>query len=72
MEERVIGYFYLVVVDAGRAGVQADWIRVADEVHLVSTQRQLQAELRRHDAAPAVCGIARDPDLQRLPPRSVG
>ena len=52
-----------MVVDARRAGVEADRIGVGDEVDLVAARGQFQAELGGDDAAAAVRGIAGDADL---------
>src|SRR6266545_4670661 len=50
-------------MDARNAGVEADGVRVADEVDLVPAIRQLQAQLGGHDAATAIRWIAGDSDL---------
>ncbi len=63
LEQRVTGNLHLVILDARRARVQANRIRVGDEVHFVAAVGQLNAQFGGDDAAAAVGRIARDPDL---------
>src|SRR5581483_2230711 len=62
LEERISGYFYLVVEDAGRIGIETDGIGIADEMHLVPPQRELQTQLRSDDPAAPIGGIAGNAD----------
>ncbi len=62
-EERISGDLHLVVADARNARIQADRIGVGDEVHLVAAICQFHAQLRSHDAASAVGGIAGNADV---------
>jgi hypothetical protein len=43
---------------------QSDRLRVRDEVDLVPPLREFQTEFSGDYTAPAICGIARNPDLQ--------
>ena len=63
LEERVVGDFDLVIVDARGIGIEADRIGVGDEVDLVAAGGQFQAEFGGDDAAAAVGGIAGDADV---------
>ncbi len=62
LEQRIVGNFHFVIVDAGSAGVQPDGIGVGDEMDVVAAVGQLQAKLGGDDAAAAVGGIAGDSD----------
>ena len=45
------------------AAIEAEWLRVSDEVHLVTARRKLNAELCGNNAGAAVGGIASNADL---------
>src|SRR5689334_12080833 len=62
MEQGICGDFYFVIVNARGIRIEANGIGIANEVHLVTTMGELETQLSRHNAAAAVCGIARDPD----------
>jgi len=53
-----------VVVDSRQAGVEANGIRVGNEVDVVAAGRELQSEFSCDDATAAVSRVARDPDAQ--------
>ena len=57
LKQRIVGNLDLVIVNARRAGIEADGIRVGDEVDFVPAIGELEAEFRRDDAAAAVGGI---------------
>jgi hypothetical protein len=50
-------------MDARRTGVEANRIRVGDEVNLVPASGEFKAQFRRDDAAAAVGRITRDTDV---------
>ena len=62
LEERIVGNFNLVVVDARNGWVEADRVRVGDEVDFVAASGELEAQLGSDDPATAVGGIAGDAD----------
>ena len=66
LEQRIGGDIHLVVMNSWQAGVEADGVRVRDEVDVVSAGRQLQSELGGDDAAAAVSRVTGDPDPQWL------
>ena len=63
-EQRVIGDLNLVIVDPGRTGIEADRVRVSDEVNLVPAIGEFEAQVRSDDAAAAVSRVAGDADVQ--------
>ncbi len=65
LEERVVGDGDLVVADVGFAAVEAEGLRVGDEVDLVAARGELDAELGGDNAGTAVGGIAGDADLHK-------
>ena len=67
LEQRIVGNFHFVVVDARNAGIEPDRIRVGDEVNLVAARREFEAEFGGDDPAAAVGGIAGDADSQGSP-----
>ncbi len=62
LEKWIVRDLYLVVVNAGSIRIQADGVRITDEVHFMAAMRQLHAQFRRDNAAAAIGGIARDAD----------
>ena len=62
MEERIVGDFHFVIVNARRPGIEADRVGIADEVNLMPAVGQLEAQFRRDDAAAAVGGVTGNPD----------
>ena len=62
LEQRIAGDLDFVIVDARNAGIEADRIRVGDEMHLVAAIGQLESELGGDDPAAAVGRITCDPD----------
>ncbi len=66
LEQRIVGNFHFVIVDARSPRIQADRIRVGDEVDFVPALGQLQAQFGGHDAAAAVGGIAGDSDFHTI------
>ena len=67
LEERIVRDRDLVIVDVVLAAVEAEGLRVGDEVDLVAARGEFDAELGGDDAAAAVGGIAGDADLHRGP-----
>ena len=62
-EERIVGDGDFVIVDVFFAAVEAEGLRVGDEVNFVAAGSELDAELGGDDAGAAVGGIAGDADL---------
>jgi hypothetical protein len=63
LEERVVGDGDFVEVDIGLAASEAERLRVGDEMNIVATSREFDAQLGSDDATAAVGGIAGDTDL---------
>ena len=74
LEQRIVGDFHLVVMDARNVRIEADRVRVGDEVDVVAARGEFEAELGSDDPAAAVGGIAGDADshVGRLRGRGVG
>jgi len=66
-EERVVGDGDFVKLDVLLAAAEAEGLRVGDEVDLVASGGELDAELGGDDSAAAVGGIAGDSDLHGEP-----
>ena len=69
LKQRICRNFNFVIMNSREAGIEANGIRVSDEMNLVAARRQFQAELGGDNAAAAVGGITGDADLHygRLP-----
>ncbi len=65
LEQRIVGNFHFVIVDARDAGVEPNRIRIGDEVDFVAAVGKLESEFRRDDAAAAVSGVTRDSNVHR-------
>ena len=52
-----------MIMNPRKAGVQANGVRVGNEVDLVAARRELQSELRGDDAAASIGGVTGDADL---------
>ena len=68
LEERIAGDGNLVVKDAVVAAVEAEGLRIGDEMNLVAEVRELDAELGSNHARAAVGGIAGNPDAHKAFP----
>src|SRR5438552_9139435 len=55
-------------MNVGLLAAKANGLRVRDEMNFVAALRQFQSQLRGHNAAAAVGGIACDPDLHSARP----
>jgi hypothetical protein len=62
VKERVAGDFDFVEMDIGIAVLQADGLRVADEMDVVAARGEFHAKLGGDDAGTAIGGVARDAD----------
>src|SRR5581483_1032920 len=65
VEQRIVRDLDLVKEDV-RLRLQPEWLRVGDEVHLMTALRKFDPQLGGHHPAAAVSGIARDPDLHSV------
>ena len=63
LEQRIVGDFHLVIVNARHIRVEPNGVGVGDEVDFVAARGQFQAQLRGDDAAAAVGGITGDADF---------
>jgi len=63
LEQRVIRYFHFVIEDARGSWIQADRIRVSDEMDVMAAGGQLQAKLGGNDSAASIGRITGDADL---------
>jgi len=63
LEQRIRGDLDFVIMNARRFRVEPDGVGISDEVDLVAAAGQFHSQLRRHDAAAAVRGIAGDADV---------
>src|ERR1700733_1348701 len=66
-EERVVGDGDFVVIDVGFATGEAERLGVGDEVDLVATGGEFDAEFGGDDSTAAVGGVTGDADLHRCP-----
>src|SRR5665213_2566674 len=66
LEKRIAGDGDLVIEDALFATVEAEWLRIGDEVDLVAERRQFDAQLGCYNARSTVGGVTRDADAHRV------
>ena len=71
LEQRIVGHFHFVIVDARRTRVQPDGIGVGNEMDLMAARGQFQTEFGGDNAAAAVRGIAGDADLHSSGPHFI-
>src|SRR6185437_10227678 len=64
-KQRILRNRNLVVADVVLRSAEPNRLRVGNEMNLVSTPGQLNAQLSSHNATAAVCGIASDTDLHK-------
>src|SRR5205807_586586 len=63
LEERILRDDYFVKMDSRMVFNQADRLGIGDEMDVVSTVGELNAELGCDHSAAAICGITRNADL---------
>src|SRR5438552_5666384 len=66
LEQRIGGYFHLVIMDARDAMIQTYRICVRNKMNFVAAVCELETELGCDDAAAAISGIASDADLHAV------